>query len=136
MFKYMFSALLAVSLVLVLFPQANAQAQESDVDVYTIQLLRVYTSPYGFRTTYQGSDLVRRNIDLPARWFNSREQRMGLIKYTGSASAPYLQAVYRNGEFDHVILVLPESRGDASYGTLQVANTRDLFDAVETFELN
>jgi hypothetical protein len=92
-------------------------AEMSDTYITTIFVERVYNHRLGYKVDYNISNFRIGEVYIPHTWFTPAGQAE--IVFVNSQSAPYMQVVYRNGEFSHVRLFVHRSPGHPSWRSLQ-----------------
>ena len=73
------------------------------------------------------------NVVVPKKWYKSSPRKLAFRKLSTGMS-PYMTVLYRNGEFEQVILTMPINRADSAWGVadsnVQVNADKDTFDIV------
>lgn len=107
---------------------------EAELFVHTVYLNQVFRHRLGFKVTYTAANLDFMQVYLPASWFTQAAGKGELVN-TRSHSAPYMEVYYRNGEFSHVRLYVPQNPFHVTWGRLEdEPNVEEKFNK-ETLEL-
>ena len=125
---------LLVLLLLVGVGTVDVFAQEGEQELFSVnyQIIRVWESAFGFRLVIRSPDFTERDFFVPTRWIFA--DKIALVSYARSPSAPYLQAYYNNSEeLQFFRLVLPRN---LAHHTWQYDNEQGLREKFESASLN
>ncbi len=102
--------LLAIALGFVLLSESLfAQSDEGNWNVEIIRLETVFRNPLGYKVVFKQPDFTRSECYLPFEWFNRSRNRLAQLVYTNSLGTPSMHVFYQNGEFDRLLLQLPDN---------------------------
>lgn len=85
--------------------------------VKTVFIERVYTHSLGYRVEYNRSNFRLGRVYIPYAWFAPAGKAE--IVFANSRSVPYMNVVYRDGEFSHVRLYVHRNQGHPSWVSLR-----------------
>lgn len=114
--KFRNFVVLGLLLGLLVVSAAPVSAEMSDIYIKTVYVERVYTHRLGYKVDYNISNFRMAEVYIPHTWFTPAGQAE--IVYANSRSVPYMQVVYRGGEFSHVRLFVHRSSGHQSWISL------------------
>ncbi len=101
--------------------------------IKTVFVERIHTHRLGYRVEYNRSNFRLGQVYVPYRWFSPAGQAE--IVYANSRSVPYMDVVYRDGEFSHVRLYVHRDAGHPSWVSLPDSEeTARRFDT-DTFDI-
>jgi len=92
-------------------------AQESEFYYVNVPVLRVFPWRLGYYVIYRRAGLKTGEAYIPHLWFDRRDNR-AVLYLTDTNITPYMTLMLRNGEFDHVRLVLPKNQNHTVWGIL------------------
>lgn len=115
--KRMFAFVCLLGLFLVHGAAVHAEIQMSDTYIKTVYIERVFTHRLGYKIQYNVSNFRIAEALIPHTWFTPAGQAE--IVFANSRSVPYMEVVFRGGEFSHVRLFVHSSPGHPSWVSLQ-----------------
>ena len=115
--KTMFALGCLFGLFLVQTAAVHAEIQMSDTFIKTVYVERVFTHRLGYMIQYNVSNFRIAEAFIPHTWFTPAGQAE--IVFVNSRSVPYMEVVYRSGEFSHLRLFVHSSPGHPSWVSLQ-----------------
>lgn len=106
-----------------------AEVTESDLYYVNVKIVRAFIHSKGYYIIYRTSGMDLAEAFIPYSWFKPGDKRAVLSKASGRID-PYLSLYTKNGEFDHIRVVLPTDDLKAPvWGTLRnPARYNDSFD--------
>jgi hypothetical protein len=125
--------LLVLMLLLLGGLAAGAQAQEPDMFVKTVPIMKILNHALGYKVLYLKSSMDVGEFYVPHSWFKAGGKAELILG--DSPSFPYFSVFYRDGQFDHIKLYVKKSIQDVSWGRLpRQAGDSSKFE-VETLDL-
>ncbi len=112
----------------------SVAADESEMYVKSVHIVKVYPHQKGYRIVYMKSGLDLGVTYFPIEWFYGAASK-GEVIYGNDPTYPYMSIFWKNGEFHHVRLYLEENKSAQSWGDF--ANPQNIagrFD-IETLEM-
>ncbi len=142
---YMLLAAVACALVLGSIPavaqdsQADGQKEkkfekESEFYYYNVPILKIAPHKLGYYIIYRRSNLRTGEMFIPKEWLDRRDQR-AVLNRTEDNIRPYVSVFFKNGEFDHVKMVVARDIKHPTWGVLQVGSLYDEKFKAETLNL-
>lgn len=111
-----------------------ADVKESDLYYVNVKVVRAFSHSKGYYIIYRTSSRNLAEVFVPFTWFKSGDGRANLKNSSGRID-PYLSLYTKNGEFDHINIVLPiENPTDLVWGTLRNPKEYDSKFDVETVQ--
>ncbi|TVR29043.1 MAG: hypothetical protein EA404_15680 [Spirochaetaceae bacterium] len=108
-------------------------AERPQFYLQTVFIERIHTHSLGYRVDYNRSNFRLGQVYIPYSWFTPAGQAE--IVYANSRSVPYMNVVYRDGEFSHVRLYVHRDQGHPSWVSLRDSEeVRQRFDT-DTFNI-
>jgi hypothetical protein len=94
-----------------------AQAEEPQVYVKTVPIMKVLAHPLGYKVLYVKSNMEVAEFYVPYTWFKPAGK--GEVVFGTGRAFPYFSVFYVDGEFDHVKLYLVENMSHVSWGAMK-----------------
>lgn len=112
-----------------------AEIKESELYYVNMQILRIYTHSKGYYIIYRKSGLESGEAFIPYSWFKPQDGRAVMGNHDGRIT-PYLSYYTKNGEFDHIKLVIPKDPKHLIWGTLKNEHKYDDSFDIEALDLD
>ncbi|NLK45358.1 MAG: hypothetical protein GX297_01695 [Treponema sp.] len=127
----------AILLVLLLVCSVAVFAfkNESEYSYRNIPLQKVYNNQRGFIALYTLDGYKISKSYLPINWFRFGDNRGHFIELP-KGLYPYMTVVYKNNEFQYVVLAMPKNPLNSFWGVLPAGKNLEEKFAVETFVIN
>lgn len=107
--------------------------QESALSYRNVIVYKVLDQKDAYIVMYAKGHREVGNIAIPKRWYKESPHKLAFRKLS-KGMTPYMTVLYRDGEFDQVILTMPTSRADSAWGVAdsnaQVDASKDTFDII------
>lgn len=114
-------------------PSYKKEFHESEMSYKNVTVYRVLDQKDAYIVMYAKGHREVGNVVVPKKWYKSSPRKLAFRKLSTGMS-PYMTVLYRNGEFEQVILTMPISRADSAWGVadsnVQVNVDKDTFDIV------
>lgn len=125
-----------------LFAQTNAAGttksqkfeNESDLYYYNTAILKIASHKLGYYVMYKKNNLKSGEFFIPKAWF-SRQDGRAFFETASTNIRPYISVYYKNGEFDHIKIVVAKDLRHSTWGQLQVGSAYDDKFNTETLKL-
>ena len=123
---------IALALLLLIALTVIASAIESEMYVQTLYIEKIYPHPLGYKIEYRlPTSMFMAAAYIPFDWFGGTGSKAKLV-YASDKASPFANVYWRNGEFDHVLLVVQPSFAHVSWGSLSDSESvRSRFDIDE-----
>jgi hypothetical protein len=108
--------LLVLMLLLLGSLAAGAQAQEPDMFVKTVPIMKILNHALGYKILYLKSSMEVGEFYVPHTWFKAGGKAALILG--DSPAFPYFSVFYKDGQFDHIKLYVKRSIQDMSWGRL------------------
>lgn len=108
----------------------------SDITYIYIPVTKVLDSTDGYVVIYQKNKSGMGKFTIPKRWTrgnNENPRKLKVRELPGGKMRPYVSIIQKAGEFKKIILTVPKSRKDPSWGVVAAGKTLDDLDK-ETLE--
>lgn len=113
-------------------PSYKKEFHESEMSYRNVVVYKVLDQKDAYIVMYAKGHREVGNVVVPKKWYKSSPKKLAFRKLATGMS-PYMTVLYRNGEFEQVILTMPVSRADAAWG---VADSNVQVNAdIETLEI-
>jgi hypothetical protein len=111
--------LLLLSLIMLLGFAAvmPAAADESEYYYVNVPIIKIFPHQLGYYVIYRRAGLKTGELFIPKEWFDRRDQRAVMNTVRGKVT-PYLSVMMKNGEFDHVQVMVSENIDHYTWGVL------------------
>lgn len=126
--------ILAFMIVLSFFAVIPAASQESDMYYINVPILKIFPHRQGYYVIYRRSGLKTGEAYVPKTWLDRRDQRAIMNLYTGDI-APYMTIVLKEGEFNHVRVVVPKNLKHPVWGVMGMREDLDPKFEVEKLDI-
>lgn len=107
--------------------------QESNLSYKNVVVYKVLDQKDAYIVMYAKGHREVGNIAIPKRWYKESPHKLAFRKLPKGMD-PYMTVLYRGGQFDQVILTMPESRANSAWGVAdsnaQVDVSKDTFDII------
>lgn len=107
---------------------------ESEFYYHNVPILKIAPHKLGYYVIYRRNNLKTGEMFIPKEWLDRRDQR-AVLNRTEDNIRPYVSVFFRNGEFDHVKLVVAKDISHPTWGVLQVGSLYDEKFKIETLNL-
>jgi hypothetical protein len=119
---------------------AAAQEENPGLSYVNVKVYRVFDSNDAYVVLYATTTNKTASVVIPKAWLDRQPegtQRKLMIRTLQRPSDPYMTVFYRGGAFERVILTMPLSKTDASWGFINKADIKgeDLEKETLTLEL-
>lgn len=98
----------------------NASNSQTQADTYlykNIGILKVLNHPDAYVVIYNKGSIGTGQVVIPKSWFKYTENK-AVLRALPKSLNPYMTVTYRNGEFDFVMLSMPQSFANSAWGVL------------------
>jgi hypothetical protein len=112
----------------------SVTADESEMFVKSMHIVKVYPHQKGYRIVYMKSGLDIGVTYFPMEWFYGAANK-GEVIYGKDPAYPYMSIFWKNGEFHHVRLYLEESKNAQSWGDIDNPQAIEGNFDIETLEI-
>lgn len=133
--KLCICVLLSTLIIFGMFAQTNTSTTQEDSYFYqSVPVFKVFSHKDGYLVIYQKNDSNLNKVAFPKEWFDAFDKR-GSIKALPKNLDPYMSVFYNNGSFDCVIIYMPVSKLNSTWGMLTSKDDISGFMASESFVL-
>lgn len=113
-------------------PSYKREFQESEMSYRNVTVYKVLDQKDAYIVMYAKGHREVGNVVVPKKWYKESPRKLAFRKLSTGMS-PYMTVLYRNGEFEQVILTMPVSRADPAWGVAD-SNTQVNAD-INTLEI-
>ncbi len=107
--------------------------QESALSYRNVTVYKVLDQKDAYVVMHQKGHREIGNVVIPKKWYKEQPKKLA-FRALSKGMTPYMTVIYRDGKFDQVILTMPTSRADSSWGVadsnVQVNADTDTLDIV------
>ncbi len=128
----MLKKMILICLVMFFFAGFYTFADESDMFVKTMPIVKIYSHQLGYKVVYLKNDLNFGEFYVPLKWFDLAGGKGVIIKGFDPAY-PYFSIFWKQGKFHSVKLYVKRDLRDGSWGALKIVP--DISDKFEIDEL-
>lgn len=118
--KAILVCLILSTLALSVFAQTqNSDNAENDTFTYrTASILKVLNHQDAYVVLYSKGSIGTGQIVIPKKWFTLEAGKKAVLRDLPKTLNPFMTVMYRNGEFDYIILTMPSSYSASCWGVL------------------